>query len=173
MMDSRNNENRAQAGQYLTFTLQGQAYGIAIATVCEINRMTRISPVPQVPDFVSGVMNLRGKVVPVVDLGRRFGFVAAAQTKETCIIVTEGSSGQVGNIVDSVSGVVDLSAQQIQPPPPIKNQGQISFVIGMGQTENCVVILVNTAEVLCQSELLDMKDIHAAIAAAGQLGEVA
>lgn len=141
-------ETKARAGQYLIFTLQGQTYGVAIATVCEINRMTPISPVPQVPDYVSGVMNLRGKVVPVVDLSQRFGIGRAVPTRETCIIVTEGSSGQVGQIVERVQGVIDLSPAQIQAAPSVKNIGHRSFVIGMGQSEQGVIILIDTTHVL-------------------------
>jgi purine-binding chemotaxis protein CheW len=169
-MQSPENNVRSLGGQYLTFMLHGQTYGIAIATVCEINRMTAISPVPQVPDYVSGVMNLRGKVIPVVDLGRRFGFEMSTPTRETCIIVTEGTSGQVGNIVDRVCGVVDLNEQHVQPPPVMHHQNQFSFVIGIGQFEDCVIILVDTAEVLASHILVNMDEIHEAMASIQRKG---
>jgi purine-binding chemotaxis protein CheW len=169
-METRKMEMHAKSGQYLTFTLRGQAYGRAIATVCEINRMTRISPVPQVPDFVAGVMNLRGKVVPVVDLARRFGFPACVPTRETCIIVVEGSCGQVGNIVDSVSGVVDLSAEKIQNPLAATNQ-ENSFVIGLGQVDDGVIILMDASEVLSRNEMMDLRSIHEALTQTQRVGE--
>lgn len=158
-MKTESQHIQAQAGQYLIFSLQDQNYGVAIATVCEINRLIRISPVPQVPAFVSGVMNLRGKVVPVVDLSQRFGFGPNQPTRETCIIVTESHCGQVGNIVDRVQGVADLSQAQIQPPPLVNDAGRQSFVIGIGQADSSVIILVNLAEVLSQHVHQDMSGI--------------
>jgi purine-binding chemotaxis protein CheW len=134
--------------QYLTFTLAGQCYGVQIATVREINRLVPVSPVPHVPDFVAGVMNLRGKVVPVVELGLRFGFGAATRTKETCVIVIEGSTGQVGTIVDGVTGVADLDATQVEPAPALGDQRQQSFVRGIGKADDKVIILVDVVDVL-------------------------
>lgn len=141
---------QAQPGQYLTFTLKSQLYGVPIATVREINRVTEITPVPQTPEFVSGVINLRGKVIPVVNLRMRFGFERCEHTKQTCIIVIEGEAGQVGMIVDSVSGVMDFDASQIEPPPVLGNQEKMGFVIGMGKNEQNVVILVDIVGALAR-----------------------
>lgn len=162
-MDLLNQDKRAQAGQYLTFILNAQAYGMPIATVCEINRLIQISPVPQMPEFVSGVMNLRGKVVPVVDLGRRLGFGPTAPSKETCIIVIEGEKGQVGNIVDRVCGVVELSAEQIQPPPHLSGGTQVSFVTGLGQEDGGVIVLVDAAAVLSTEAWVGMPELQATL----------
>src|SRR5690242_9195390 len=105
----------AKPGQYLTFTLKDQAYAVPIASVREINRVVEITPVPQTPFFVAGVMNLRGRVIPVIDLRLKFGFETSEHTRQTCIIVVEGTQGEFGAIVDSVTGVVDFTAQQIEP----------------------------------------------------------
>ncbi len=143
----------AQAGQYLTFLLNGQGYGVPIAAVREINRLTDITPVPQTPAFVSGVMNLRGKVIPVIELRLKFGIPKAAHTKQTCIIVIEGEAGQIGMIVDSVSGVIDLTLNQIEPAPTMGNEERLSYVLGMGKVDNTVIILVDIIRALGKDEI--------------------
>lgn len=146
--------NSAKAGQYLTFHLAGRPYGLPIGSVREINRIGDIAPVPQAPTFVAGVMNLRGKVIPVVNLRAKFGFQDAEHTKETCIIVIEGLEGhQVGVIVDSVAGVVDLEAGMIEPAPSMGDMSRMDFVIGMGKSESRVIILVDAVRALAKDNL--------------------
>lgn len=154
--------NNAKPGQYLTFMLKSQLYGVPIGAVREINRVTDITNVPQTPKFVAGVMNLRGKVVPVVDLRLKFGMESTEQTKQTCIIVIESDSGQVGMIVDSVSGVIDLSANQIEPAPVMGNEEKLAFVMGMGKIENAVLILVDIVQALSKDHLSDYIETAAA-----------
>lgn len=146
-------KNLGVGGQYLTFSLKGQMYGLAISSVQEINRMSEIAPVPQTPPFVAGVMNLRGKVIPVVDLRMKFGFEKAPYTKETCIIVIETDSGQVGTIVDSVSAVVDLPPSQIEAPPMMGDMSRNSYIVGMGKAENTVIILVDVVRALSREQV--------------------
>lgn len=156
---------KAKAGQYLTFNLKGRPYGVPIASVREINRLSDIAPVPHTPEFVAGVMNLRGKVIPVVSLRLKFGFEETEHTKHTCIIVIEGADGQVGIIVDSVSGVVELTTEQIAPPPVMGDMERLDFVIGMGKTENTVVILVDAVLALSRdnlAEYVNMRQLAAA-----------
>src|SRR5262245_35144796 len=136
-------ERKGQPGQYLSFQLQGRPYAVPIGTVREINRMSDVAPVPQTPDYVAGVMNLRGKVIPVIHLRQRFGFQRADATKETCIVVLEGRDGQIGAVVDSVTGVIDLGAAQIDPPPTLGEMASLDFVLGLGKLETAVVILVD------------------------------
>ena len=136
---------KAAAGQYLTFLLAEQPYGVPIGTVREINRLSDIAAVPHAASFVAGVMNLRGKVIPVVDLRLKFGLGKAAATKESCIIVIETDHGAVGTIVDAVSGVIGLEAGQIEPPPVLGDAAQLSFLIGMGKADDKVVVLVDAA----------------------------
>lgn len=152
-MENTKQKKQAAPGQYLTFVLKSQAYGVPIGTVREINRVTDITTVPQTPSFVAGVMNLRGKVIPVVDLRLKFGFESAAHTRQTCIIVIEGEAGQVGMIVDSVSGVIDLVAAQIDPPPVMGDESKLGFVMGIGKVENNVLILVDIVQTLSKEEL--------------------
>ena len=151
---SKTESAAAQPGQYLTFCLKSQAYGVPIGNVREINRLTDITAVPQTPFFVAGVMNLRGKVIPVVNLRLKFGLEETAHTRQTCIIVIEGDTGQVGMIVDSVSGVIDLKAEQIEPAPVLGDSNRLSYVLGMGKVEASVIILVDIVQALSKVELM-------------------
>lgn len=134
---------KAKPGQYLTFQLKAEQYGVAIETVREINQFGEITPVPRTPEYVKGVMNLRGKIIPVVNLRIKFGMDAKDTTRDTCIIVIDTEIGQVGMIVDSVKEVVDLQESQIEPSPILGNEHAMSFVRGMGKVDNKVVILVD------------------------------
>ncbi|OFZ22319.1 MAG: response regulator [Bdellovibrionales bacterium GWB1_55_8] len=138
-------EKLAAPGQYLTFMLNGQTYGVPIGAVREINRVSEITPVPQTPAYVSGVMNLRGKVIPVVNLRRKFSLEEQSYTKDTCIIVVE-SERQVGVIVDSVKAVMDFGSKQIEARPPLGNDAELAFVLGIGKVEEQVVILLDIVQ---------------------------
>lgn len=144
MTTSRN----VRPGQYLTFALGDRPYGVPIGTVREINRATEITPVPQAPKFVAGVVNLRGSVIPVVDLRLKLGMESVPPTKETCIIVMEAEAGQVGVIVDAVRGVIDLAQAQIEPPPYLGDEERMRFVMGMGKVEDQVIVLLAMSECL-------------------------
>lgn len=139
--------------QYLTFHLEQRPYGVPIGSVREINRIGDIAPVPQAPAFVAGVMNLRGKVIPVVNLRAKFGFPDTAHTKQTCIIVIESHDGQVGIIVDSVAGVVELTDAMIEPAPQMGDMSRLDFVLGMGKQESGVIILVDAVKALSKDNL--------------------
>ena len=145
---------QAKPGQYLTFNLRGRPFGVPIGTVREINRMGDITPVPKTPTFMAGVMNLRGKVIPVVDLRTKFGVETAPYTRETCIIVIEGTTGQIGTIVDSVSDVVELKDGQIEPTPTITDDPETRYIMGIGKHENRVILLVDIVHALAQDHLL-------------------
>ncbi|MEK6772383.1 MAG: chemotaxis protein CheW [Bdellovibrionota bacterium] len=146
----------AKPGQYLTFVLNSQLYGVPIGTVREINRLSEITPVPKTPSFVAGVMNLRGKVIPVVNLRSKLGFERTNNTKETCIIVIETVVGQVGMIVDSVRGVIELFTNQIEPTPNLGNSAETEFVLGMGKLENTVIILIDIVKALSNNQLAEL-----------------
>jgi purine-binding chemotaxis protein CheW len=157
---------QAKAGQYLTFHLADRPYGVPIASVREINRIGDIAPVPQAPAFVAGVMNLRGKVIPVVNLRNKFGFSDTTHTRQTCIIVIEGQDGQVGVIVDSVAGVVELASEMIEPPPQMGEVRRVDFVLGMGKQESGVIILVDAVKALAKENLSVQLAMHEASQAA-------
>jgi purine-binding chemotaxis protein CheW len=138
----------SKSGQYLTFMLNDRPYGVPIASVREINRLVDIAPVPKTNDCIAGVINLRGKVIPVVILAKLFGFQQAPHTKNTCIIVFESAKGQAGVIVDAVSGVIELGDAPIDPAPALGVLSRFPCLFGMGKVDNGVVILVDAAGAL-------------------------
>jgi purine-binding chemotaxis protein CheW len=140
-------------GQFLTFLLRGQFYGVPIAAVREINRFIEVTPIPQTPSFVAGVMNLRGKVIPVVNLREKFGFEPVKNSKETCIVIIETGDGQMGVIVDAVRSVVDLTAAQIEPTPRLGEESVESIILGLGKLDDKVVILIDIAATLSKDHL--------------------
>lgn len=159
--------NMAKPGQYLTFQLQNEFYGVQIGSVREINRVGEITPVPKTPDFVKGVMNLRGKIIPVINLRVKFGMKEESYTRDTCIIVIDSDIGQVGMIVDAVKEVVDLNENQIEPAPRLGNEQSHSFVRGMGKAENRVIILVDIVSAFSaeqMDQLVGMSDAPASAA---------
>jgi purine-binding chemotaxis protein CheW len=142
-----------QPGQFLTFLLRDQFYGVPIAAVREINRFVEVTPIPQTPKFVAGVMNLRGKVIPVINLREKFGFEPLEPTKETCIVVLDTGDGQMGVIVDAVRSVVDLTSNQIEPTPRLGEESLESVILGLGKLDDKVVILVDISITLSKDHL--------------------
>ena len=147
-------------GKYLTFTLGGEEYGIGILKIKEIIGMMHVTTMPQTPDFVKGVINLRGKVIPVMDLRLRFGMAAMDYTERTCIIVVEieGSSGtiQVGIVVDSVSEVLNIKGDDIEETPAFGTKLNTDYILGMAKMEGGVKILLDIDKVLTSEELVIM-----------------
>lgn len=157
---------KAKPGQYLTFQLMSEQYGVPIEAIREINRVGEITPVPRTPDFVKGVMNLRGKIIPVINLRVRFGMASLEYTRDTCIIVIDTDFGQVGMIVDAVKEVADLNDNQIEPPPVLGNEKTLSFVRGMGKLDDKVIILVDVVSALSQEQMTQLHDASAHTTAA-------
>jgi purine-binding chemotaxis protein CheW len=135
-------------GKYLTFRLGGEDYGLEILKVQEIIGLMRVTPVPQTPHCIRGVINLRGKVIPVVDLRLKFGMDAAADTDHTCVIVVEVEGNRVGIIVDDVCEVLDIAAAAIEPPPAMGRDMDRDFILGMGKVGDRVKILLDIERVL-------------------------
>ncbi len=138
-------------GKYLTFKLAGEEYGLEILKVREIIKIMDITAVPQMPGFVKGVVNLRGKVIPVIDLRLRFGLAEAEHTEETCIIVVNVNT-EMGVIVDTVQEVLDIADQQIEPPPALGGNVDTHFILGMGKVGERVKILLDINRVLTGEE---------------------
>jgi purine-binding chemotaxis protein CheW len=141
------------AGKYLTFTLQNESYGIDVLKVREIIRQTEITSVPQMPDFVRGVINLRGKIIPVMDLRRRFDFNDAKDTEQTCIVVVQvrlpdGKTTQMGLIVDGVEEVINIAASDIEETPDFGAQISTDYILGMAKVRGVVKMLLNIDKVL-------------------------
>lgn len=144
----------AKEGKYLTFVLRGEEYGLEILKVREIIGVLDITPVPQTPAFVKGVINLRGKVIPVVDLRLKFGMPAADYTKETCVIVVDVNGMLMGTVVDTVSEVIDIAGKDIEPAPNFGGKISTDFILGMGKIKGKVKILLDIDRVLSTEELI-------------------
>lgn len=149
---------RALGGKYLTFQLDNEEYGVEILKVREINGLLDITKVPQTPDFVEGVINLRGKVIPVIDLRAKFGLSRAQYNEQTCIIVVDVGM-LMGIIVDTVSEVNDIPEGAIEPPPSLGKSVDTSFILGMGKVKDEVKILLDIDKVLTTDELVELQNL--------------
>lgn len=140
------------AGKYLTFSLGEEEYGIGILKVREIIGVMEITSVPHTPVYIKGVINLRGRVIPVMDLRLKFGLTTKEYNERTCIIVVEVqvTSGQmqVGMVVDSVSEVLNISGQEIEPPPALGISTDMGNILGMAKIKKKVKILLNVDKVI-------------------------
>jgi purine-binding chemotaxis protein CheW len=147
----------AKAGKYLTFALHTEEYGLEILKVREIIGYMKITKVPQVDSCIKGVINLRGQVIPIIDLRMKFGMPEAEVTEETCIIVVEalrdGDTKQVGIIVDSVSEVHDITTESMEPPPEFGGTVDRELIMAMAKIEEVVVILLNIDRVLFDEQM--------------------
>jgi len=148
----------AKEGKYLTFSLAGEEYGIGILKVKEIIGMMSITSVPQTPGFVKGVINLRGKVIPVVDLRLKFGMDESDYTERTCIIVVEVTNHrgrvQIGIVVDAVSEVLNIKAGDIEETPTFGTNLDTDFILGMAKIEGKVKILLDIDRILSHDEVV-------------------
>jgi len=147
----------ARAGKYLTFHLASEEFGIRVLKVREIMGLQEITAVPQTPSYIKGVINLRGKVVPVIDLRLKFGVEAAEYTQRTCIIVTQvqGGSGLVlmGIVVDGVSEVLNLTGQEIENTPDFGEEVTGQYLLGMAKVKGKGKILLDIDKVLSTQDL--------------------
>lgn len=141
------------AGKYLTFMLDREEYGVEILKIREIIGIMEITCVPQTPDFVQGVVNLRGKVIPVVDLRAKFRLPRQDYNDQTCIIVVDVGM-MMGIIVDTVREVHDFRDEDIEPPPRLGAHADTSFILGMGKARDGVKILLDIDRVLHSEELV-------------------
>ena len=154
------------AGKYLTFTLEEESYGIDVLQVREIIRLTDITAVPQMPAYVRGVINLRGKIIPVMDLRLRFGFAAAANTEQNCIVVVQvknpaGQATAMGLVVDAVEEVAQLAAADIEETPDFGAHVATGYILGMAKIKGAVKTLLNIDRVLTAASLKELEQVAA------------
>jgi purine-binding chemotaxis protein CheW len=146
-----------ELSQYLTFFLGGEEYAVGILRVKEILAYDTLTRVPDTPGFIRGVMNLRGSVVPVVDLGIRFAIGETAITKSTCVVILEveleGEITVVGVMADAVSQVVELADDQIEPPPALGTTIRVEYLKGLGQSGRKFVMILDVDRILSKGEL--------------------
>ncbi len=138
------------AGMYLTFSSEELVYGLSIRNVTEIVALPSITPVPDLPDFVRGVVNLRGRVIPVVDVRMRFGLPYRDYHERTCLIILSTSDMNVGLIVDGVNEVIRIPDEQIEAPPRLGSDGS-RFVSGVGKVGDEVRVLLDLSQLLSET----------------------
>jgi purine-binding chemotaxis protein CheW len=152
----------AEATQHLTFKLDEEVFAIDISKIREVLEYTTVTKVPQTPDFMCGVINLRGGVVPVVDLRRKFGMTQAEKTVNTCIVIVEVTldeeSTVLGALVDSVQEVFELEADQIEPAPKIGTRLKTEFIKGMGKRDDEFIIILDIDRVFSTDEIALVQD---------------
>ena len=140
-------------GKFLTFVLGDETYGIEILKAREIISLMDITTVPQTPDYMKGVINLRGKVIPVIDLRMKFSMQEEEHTQETCVIVVEVNGTSIGLIVDSVSEASDINGADIEDSPSFGQGIDTSFIMGLGKVKEKIIVLLDINEVLSTEEL--------------------
>ncbi len=146
----------------LTFSLGNEGYGVSILKVKEIIGMMDITLVPKTPDFIKGVINLRGKIIPIMDLRIKFGMQAQDYDERTCIIIAEvvikGAQKLLGVVVDTVSEVVTISESQIEPPPEYGNTTEHNSILGIGKIKDRVVIILDINEIFICDDVIKFMD---------------
>jgi purine-binding chemotaxis protein CheW len=150
--------------QLVTFRLGNEEYSLDILSVQEIIRHMELTRVPKAPQFVDGVINLRGRVIPVLDLRKRFGLSADENTEDTRIIVVDISDKTVGFKVDAVSEVLRLPADTVEPPPSIVTDVDSEYIKGVGKIDGRLIILLDVTKILNSTELSDISSESSAVA---------
>lgn len=144
--------------QLVVFDLASEAYGVDIGAVREIIRMQEITCVPRTPEFVEGVINLRGKVIPVIDLRRRFGLPVADQNDDNRIVVVDIGGQGIGVIVDAVTEVLRLATDAVEPPSAVITTTDSDYLLGIAKVENRLIILLDLERVLTEEEMSALSD---------------
>jgi len=168
-------ETSSESRQYVTFSLAEELFGVEVTRAREILSLTPVTKVPQTPDYLLGVINLRGQVVPVVDMRLKLGLPAGEETEDTCIIVIEvqvdGEAIVVGALADAVREVLEVRDDQIEPPPRLGTKLNIEFISGMGKIGEQFLILLNIDQVFSSEELVMVQDAGRGEGAMTELGK--
>jgi purine-binding chemotaxis protein CheW len=161
---SRKGEGAKRGGKYLTFRLGEEEYGLEILKVREIIGLMDITHIPRTPNFVKGVINLRGKVIPVIETRIKFGMEKIETTAETCIIVVEAHRAtealEMGILVDAVSEVLDIQGSEIEDTPEFGSQLDTQFILGMAKAKGRVIILLDIDRVLTDKEIIAVTKVN-------------
>lgn len=155
-------EKTIDLNSYLSFKLGEEEFAANVSKVINILEMTRITEVPKAPDYMKGVINLRGTVLPVIDTRLKFGMPETTYTEKTCIVVMElqidNERVLVGALVDEVVAVIELSNKQIEPPPSIGSKYRSEFIYGMAHFDEKFIMLLDMEKVFTASEIIELKD---------------
>lgn len=157
-------ETLPDAGKYLTFVLANERYSVPVLKVREIMRLSPVTPVPRMPAYIKGVINLRGKIVPVIDLRERFGMLEAVERERICVIVvqhetTEGATQLMGMIVDAVEEVAQFNAEDLELPPDFGNSIDTRFITGMAKSKGSVKTLLDIERLLNHAGAIDTQGV--------------
>lgn len=149
-------EEDTQKGKFLTFSLGTEFYGIDIIHVTEIVGIQPITVVPDLPHFIKGIINLRGRIIPVIDIRLKFNKEVVSYNDRTCIIVIEVNEQSIGIIVDAVSEVINITDEQIVPPPPSTNTSNNKYIKSIGKTDELVILMIDCHKIFTdhQSEVV-------------------
>ncbi len=168
--------NTASSQQYVTFSLGDELFGVEVTRTREILSLTPVTKVPQTPGYLLGVINLRGQVVPVVDMRLKLGMAAGEKTEDTCIIVVEvqleDESIVVGALADAVREVLEVRSDQIEPPPRLGTRLNTEFITGMGKVDDQFMILLNIDRIFSSDELSLAQDAGQVAAPKEEVGAV-
>ncbi len=162
--EDREEDVALEQQQFLTFLLRKELFAINIRPIKEIIEYGQLTKVPMVPEFVRGVINVRGNVVPIIDLSMRFGWPTTPVTKRSCIVIveveSEGESLEIGVLVDAVSEVIDISLTDIEPAPSFGARLRTDFIQGMGKVNDEFIVLLNVSHVLSVDELSSLESLQ-------------
>lgn len=150
--------------QIVAFSLGSETYGVDIGQVREIIPIQKIVPVPRAPEFVEGIINLRGRVIPVLDLRKHFGFAKNEHAPEQRIVLTESNGESIGVIVDSVSSVLRISQDSIEPPASVITGNQIEYIKGIAKVDYSLIILLDLTRIISDAEKRTLKEVDLASA---------
>jgi purine-binding chemotaxis protein CheW len=154
--------NTVSSQQYVTFSLCDELFGVEVSRTREILSLTPVTSVPQTPEYLLGVINLRGQVVPVVDMRLKLGLMAGEDTEDTCIIVVDvqvdGDVITVGALADAVREVIDIRSDHIEPPPRLGTRLKTEFINGMGKVDEQFMILLNIDKIFSSDEFAWVQD---------------
>jgi purine-binding chemotaxis protein CheW len=159
------NDSRKKVNSYLSFQIGTEIFAANVTSILNILEMTKITRVPKSPVFMKGVMNLRGSVLPVLDTRIKFGLPETEYTTNTCILVLEilskNETIQMGAIVDNVQEVLELSDDEIQPPPSIGTNYRSDFLVGMANKNNNFIMIIDVNEVFADYDIINIQELSA------------
>ena len=161
------NVTSEEESRFLTFKLANEEYGVQVLKVRQITGLMKITAVAQMPRYMKGVINLRGQLIPVVDLRLKFGLEEIERTPQTCIIIVDVGK-EIGILIDAVSDVLDIPSTEIEPPPSMGTLMNSSFILGMDKVGDAVKILLDIDRVLTTDELVDIESVASTAASPRQ-----
>jgi purine-binding chemotaxis protein CheW len=154
--DEFESEEDSQRDKFITFKIDIEEYGIEIKYVSEIIGIQKITTLPDMPDYVKGVVNLRGKIIPIIDIRLKFGMIEKVYNNRTCIIVVNLEEATIGLIVDEVSEVIDIPENQIEPLPKTGKKTRNRYINGIGKVGEKVKIILDISKILSEEELTEI-----------------